>query len=170
MRREGCALRLQRVWRGGRIRVRVGKLKGMTFDYVDDELDELLGEGDINLDEFGLEEGGAEEEGWMPRKPVIAVQEDAWRTPSGTPAVNTREGGMNAVTTEATEATIDTMGGMTEQEVRVAGGGAKAAGVASSELPNLYDKANPPTRLIARRRYRRLSVESGRRVAATWNS
>ena len=103
--RHMAAARIQAARRGGIVRDRLEKVKGMKFDYVDGELDDLL-DGDEDLDGLmaGLEggweeEGGALEGAWEPSKPEPTKQDpqpptletaDAWKTPVGTPAVASR--------------------------------------------------------------------------------
>ncbi|GMH65186.1 hypothetical protein TL16_g04137 [Triparma laevis f. inornata] len=97
--RDRGAQVIQMLYRGLKSRKKLSEFKQMKFDYVDDELDDMLGE---DLEELGMEDiiGLGEEEGdgdgmaWKPTKPNSAVGamgavgvEDAWRTPSGTPNV-----------------------------------------------------------------------------------
>eukprot|EP00518_Triparma_eleuthera_P020067 CAMPEP_0197568836 /NCGR_PEP_ID=MMETSP1320-20131121/37969_1 /TAXON_ID=91990 /ORGANISM="Bolidomonas sp., Strain RCC2347" /LENGTH=1342 /DNA_ID=CAMNT_0043131133 /DNA_START=89 /DNA_END=4114 /DNA_ORIENTATION=- len=105
--RHSAAARIQGVYRGRKVRGKLEKVKGMTFDYVDGELEELL-RGDEDLDglmaglDGGWEEEMVVEEAWEPTKPQPSKQDpgppptletaDAWRTPVGTPAVSTRGG------------------------------------------------------------------------------
>ena len=94
-----CAV--QRIWRGFRLRRKLKQVEEMKFDYVDDELDELLEGGDLDIETFlerDMKEYGAEEgEGdWKPKKPIAttlvpsAVSDRAWRTPTSTPLIKDR--------------------------------------------------------------------------------
>ncbi|GMI14241.1 hypothetical protein TrVE_jg1138 [Triparma verrucosa] len=105
VRHRGAAL-IQSLFRGRKTRNRLKDFGKMKFDYVDEELEDMLGE-DIDMDmdmdmDFGIGLGGdvVDDEAWKPTKPVTAGAgvlevENAWRTPSSTPAVGTRDGGNN---------------------------------------------------------------------------
>jgi hypothetical protein len=80
------ATRIQKVWRGRKLREKLRKISSTNFEYVDDELGEML-DDEFDFAAFGIEDDGdglgvSEDGSWKPTKPepTAAPVEDAWAT------------------------------------------------------------------------------------------
>lgn len=66
-----AAVRIQSIYRGFIVRRRLGSIQCSTFDYIDNELDNILGDNSNDIPQFDEEELGEEEVSWNPCKPYI---------------------------------------------------------------------------------------------------